>query len=372
MLKAPTRAERLSLGQSIWSWDICDECIYERECKSSSCDAYRARNLMRYWTYYLNAILDYNSMEHSGADRSVASYEMIFKVIRLLQTQPKLTREELAKLADADFKDINLAVRLMTMIPCSYETGSFVKMEQGTNPIPWSQSISFDQFMEKALPTVSVALRLNAQQKAALVAKKLKKKIGVHLRPTNDLREHLKLERGRRVTLYIFHHTAFLKEHLRRTKTVPQDTVTPHYPRMGAIPRGLALEILDSIHKILFPLADRKSRKMLKNLIRNHSFDDDIIKYESAAFRNPYERDMDFLYLGQQLQELIEEVEHPRPHGRVSKLIQRNSHSRHMMMATLAGVAFAVLLGFLALIVTSFQTWITWQQWKHPIENPPG
>ena len=137
----------------------------------------------------------------------------------------------------------------------------------------------------------------------------------------------------------------------------------------GAIPRRLALEILDSIHKILFPLADRRSRKLLESLIRRHSFDHDILKFESAAFRKPDERDISYLYLGKQLEELLDEVEHPLPRGRIAKWIQRNSNSRHMMMATLLGVAFAILLGFLSLIVTSVQTWIAWQQWKYPVKK---
>jgi len=38
-----------------------------------------------------------------------------------------------------------------------------------------------------------------------------------------------------------------------------------------------------------------------------------------------------------------------------------------MMMATLVGVLFAVLLGILSLGVSLAQTWIAYQAWKNPV-----
>lgn len=37
------------------------------------------------------------------------------------------------------------------------------------------------------------------------------------------------------------------------------------------------------------------------------------------------------------------------------------------MMATLIGVMIAIVIGFLGLAVATFQAWVAWQQWKHPV-----
>lgn len=41
-------------------------------------------------------------------------------------------------------------------------------------------------------------------------------------------------------------------------------------------------------------------------------------------------------------------------------------------MATVAGVALAVLLGMASLAVSSYQAWLAYLQWKHPITAGSG
>ncbi len=60
------------------------------------------------------------------------------------------------------------------------------------------------------------------QIKENLKATKLKKRARLRFEPTDDLRNHLRLDRKRAV-VEIFHHTAFLKEHLRLTKDEPRN-----------------------------------------------------------------------------------------------------------------------------------------------------
>lgn len=138
----------------------------------------------------------------------------------------------------------------------------------------------------------------------------------------------------------------------------------------GALPRQLVLEALDSIQKIVFPYSDKKSQSILTSLVSSSSFDPDCLRWESAVFRNSDERDISYRYFGARLAELYEEVQNPRPHGRVEKWLQRRSGARHVMLATLAGVLIAVLLGVAALAVSIYQAWIGYQAWKHPILQP--
>jgi hypothetical protein len=126
---------------------------------------------------------------------------------------------------------------------------------------------------------------------------------------------------------------------------------------------------LDSIQKILFPLSDpsSKSRSLLQSLISTSSFDPDCLRFESASIRNPDEKDISYLYFGDRLGDLYEELENPKPRGWIESWLERKSGARYIMMATVAGVAFAVLLGIASLAVSSYQSWLTYQQWQHPI-----
>jgi hypothetical protein len=137
----------------------------------------------------------------------------------------------------------------------------------------------------------------------------------------------------------------------------------------GAIPRQLALEILDSIQKILFPLSDPKSRSLLLSLTSTASFDPDSLRFESASIRAADEKDIAYLYLGNRLADLYEELENPKPRGWVEKWLERKSRARHVMMATIAGVALALFLGTAGLAVAIYQAWVGYQAWQHPVGN---
>ena len=39
------------------------------------------------------------------------------------------------------------------------------------------------------------------------------------------------------------------------------------------------------------------------------------------------------------------------------------------MMATLAGVLFALILGMAGLAVSGYQAWVGYQQWQHPVHQ---
>jgi biotin transporter BioY len=74
-----------------------------------------------------------------------------------------------------------------------------------------------------------------------------------------------------------------------------------------------------------------------------------------------------YVYLADRLAELHDELKNPRPRGWLERQMERKSGARYMMMATLIGVIFAVILGMASLAVSSYQTWIAYQAWQHPI-----
>lgn len=137
----------------------------------------------------------------------------------------------------------------------------------------------------------------------------------------------------------------------------------------GAMPRQLALECLDSVQKILFPLTDRKSKSLLLSLTSTSSFDPDCLRFDSTSIRNNDEKDIAYHYFGERLAELYDELENPTPRGSLEKWLERRSGARYVMLATLIGVIFAVILGMAGLAVGGYQAWVGYQQWQHPVSS---
>lgn len=135
------------------------------------------------------------------------------------------------------------------------------------------------------------------------------------------------------------------------------------------LPRALALEVLDSIQKILFPLTDSKSKKLLLSLTSTSTcnFDTDILRYDSVSIRNPDEHLVPYRYFGTRLADLHQELVNPTPRG-FEKWFERNSGARFVMMATIAGVIFAIFLGLLSLGLAAFQSYVGYMAWKYPVQ----
>jgi hypothetical protein len=82
-------------------------------------------------------------------------------------------------------------------------------------------------------------------------------------------------------------------------------------------------------------------------------------------YRRESERDMKFNYWGFRLGELVKELVDPRPRGFQGR-VQRISEGRHVMIVTI----IVLVLGILGLAIGVVQVWISYQQWKHPINVP--
>ncbi|KAF5533262.1 hypothetical protein FNAPI_12725 [Fusarium napiforme] len=98
------------------------------------------------------------------------------------------------------------------------------------------------------------------------------------------------------------------------------------------------------------------------------SFDPDVLNFEVSSVRRVGEESVPYVYLADRLADLYNELQTPRPRGWLQQSMQRKSGARHAMMATLIGVIFAVLLGIASLAVSSYQAWIAYQAWKHPVQ----
>ncbi|KAI8940884.1 hypothetical protein NX059_002144 [Plenodomus lindquistii] len=91
--------------------------------------------------------------------------------------------------------------------------------------------------------------------------------------------------------------------------------------------------------------------------------------YEHARYKRDGDAGVDYSYFGVQMAAIHEEIQNPTPHPDWDSWLQKYSGQRYMLMATMIGVFIAVTLGVLSLGVSAFQAWISWQQWKHPIQQ---
>jgi len=163
----------------------------------------------------------------AGQKPGLASHEDVVKIIEELKSNPDATRVEILERLFTDRparsdqeRAVNLAVRVMLMVNCSTSRQSSVLLEHGSGQVPWRGEIPFSEFVTSAFPKTDHPSI--DEIKDSLRATKLKKRAGIRFEPTDDLRNHLKLDRKRAV-LEIFHHTAFLKEHLRLTRDRPRN-----------------------------------------------------------------------------------------------------------------------------------------------------
>lgn len=136
----------------------------------------------------------------------------------------------------------------------------------------------------------------------------------------------------------------------------------------GNIPRDLALETLVTLQEILFPL-ESESQSLLRTLVTKQCYDPDGLRVDVRQYRRAEEKTVQLRYWGKRLDDLYEQMQNPTPTGYVEKWMERRSGARYVMMATLGGVLFAVVLGMLSLGVSIFQAWVGYQQWKHPVDH---
>jgi hypothetical protein len=226
-LRIVTTAQLQQLAQALWSWSICAECLAGKPCKTEECPWPRSTILGRFFEFYKDSTASFESEIKYGQQSGLKSHEELFAIIRELKSNPETTRAELLEKLFPDRpargdqeRAINLAIRVMMMVNCSASRQSSALLEHGSHQAPWRSNITFSQFITDIFPKTDHPSINDIKEN--LRARRLKKRAGLRFQPTDDLRNHLKLDRKGAV-VEIFHHTAFLKEHLRRTKDEPQN-----------------------------------------------------------------------------------------------------------------------------------------------------
>ncbi|KAK4188588.1 hypothetical protein QBC35DRAFT_495867 [Podospora australis] len=402
-LQAVTNEDLASLCEAIWEWTPCQQWISGESCQTPGCSCQRAIKLQPFFDYYKDVTAHYLPDHVGQSDPALGSHSHLISIISLLKTHPEKSRLELTvryfeerlkkegnessgpAQSDRD-RALNIGARITVMTPPSAQGHWDGLLETGTRPLVWHGDRSLHDFVNTAFPKkIHPALDIDIETASSakidihsITAERAKRVARLKLIPTDDLRDHLLLDE-KAGTLSIFHYTSVLKEHLLAAeRQYHHDQNQPHGQQQRSppshklkqsplLPHQLALETLLTLKEILFP-DDRESQSILRTLVSKKQFDPDLIRIvDTPSYLSAVSAPYQYQYWGSRLMDLHEELENPTPRGFFATWLERKSGARYVMMATLAGVGIAVLLGILGLAVGIFQAWVAWQQWKHPV-----
>ncbi|KAF9881804.1 hypothetical protein CkaCkLH20_00950 [Colletotrichum karsti] len=379
-LESVSRAQLQELCEILWHQPKDADATSSQPWGTHSPQQSRKTKLEPYFQFYreMTASYIYDAFPPDEV-QALRSHEDLFNIARLIRDKSDVKRADLVKdyfdsrrddgetLPEDEDRAFNLAVRVMLMVGCSFEGQIGGLLELGTEPSIWRNEQSLQDFVSATFPTRHNPVLddddVLPDMKSALRATRLKKVAGLTFEGTDDLRNHLRLNHKTGV-VEVFHHTTVLKEYLRASKDQIGQGAS------SLLPRQLALETIDSLQKVLFPL-DKDSQALLLSLVSKQSLDPDCRSLSYPSYRHEHERKVTYQYWGSRLVDLYEELENPKPRDTLGLWLKANSKERHVMLATLVGVMIAIILGILSLVVGIFQAWVAYEAWKHPVKETP-
>ena len=234
-----TQINLFELARVLWSWQTCSDCSMGQSCTSDRCPTQRMKSLACFFQHYQDLVARYEPGTLSRQQSALSVHEIILASLQHLKSEPELTRAQLVdrfskgtpsalSLRNGHEHVINIAVKITVMVNCSAQGQPSTLLEEGLFQKTWRSETSFVQFITDIFTTTDRPSINEDESKSPidmrteLMARNLKRRIGLRFRPTDDLRRHLKLDRKENV-VDVFHHTAYLKEHLRLTKDKPRD-----------------------------------------------------------------------------------------------------------------------------------------------------
>ncbi|KAL6814505.1 hypothetical protein J3E69DRAFT_347390 [Trichoderma sp. SZMC 28015] len=310
----------------------------------------------------------------------LSSHADVLDAVSRLKAQCNKRLEEFQKEAFPDCLPANgeraakNTVQLAFMIDPSSRDGfpmAYRIENEDAFPVKWLPNETFIQFFNTAFPTEPLNFWHSSIRKRSLRAWKLKRRLGIQLRPTNDLAEHL-VYNPRMKTLAVFHQVEYLKAQVRHTAHRSLEESIETSFANGTLPPQLLVETLYSIYYILIPLAtDKRSAKFAKKLTRpnndpdacnssDSAFDPNLVVYDSLVRSLP--ADFKFVYWTKRLRNLQAVVDHPPPSNKVVSWFERHTSERNALTVAMIGLFLTALFGLLSVLVGIAQLVISLKQ----------
>lgn len=247
LLSSCTEQDLQSLCQSLWDWNVCKDCkagvlpaTHEPSCVWPS----QSKILEKYFAYYRRAVGSYMPELLSGSPAALQTHGDLHKLILALKDSTQVKRGQFTEahfsaskgsnsttplLTDQN-RAVDLAIRIILMVNCAADDRSLALLESGVAPLAWRNDETLIQFFDKIFPQEASQL-LNAKSQyerspgitALLTATKLRSIARLSFEPTNDIRDHLRLDQSTGVVL-VYHHVAFLMECLSASRNIQINT----------------------------------------------------------------------------------------------------------------------------------------------------
>lgn len=222
-LKELSHLDIQALSKTLWSWSVCEKCAADQCCISQCCWNERSTNLKRFFQTYRDITAKYDVNTSRGQPACLSTHADLLRIVGRLKTTSNSTRlltlqslfPSVTITRDHELA-LNIAVRVSLMVDCATGPQSTWLLESGNHEISWLDNQTLCEFVSKAFPEKAIIDDVN-DIVANLRAAKLQTAAKIIFTPTDDLRNHLRLDNQRRM-VQVFHHTGFLKEQLRLTK----------------------------------------------------------------------------------------------------------------------------------------------------------
>ncbi|KAI0200194.1 hypothetical protein F4808DRAFT_429991 [Astrocystis sublimbata] len=216
----PNEAERRAIAKHLLASDVPDDAVnkaYFKYYNSILCPSKCGDAIMEVDNPALRSHADVIRYVQSLYDNLALSRDEVLKISLSVHDMIPKEREYVA----------DVATKVAFMIECTsrdYYSEGFRGGGDSLRPLKWEGNQRLVEFMEQSFLhdiTRTAEKQENISdvlmRKKSLKAWKLTKRYGIQLRATNNLFEHLLYDPRERV-LKVFHHIAFLRAHLKRSK----------------------------------------------------------------------------------------------------------------------------------------------------------
>ncbi|KAL3462738.1 hypothetical protein BJX64DRAFT_299314 [Aspergillus heterothallicus] len=305
----------------------------------------------------------------------------ILKWAKLLRANPKWTREQLANILSPNYTltpderetAVQAIVCVSFMLDCSLRKKYSESFEiDGYSPAYWETTEPFVAYVERAIPECNIQQGNEFEPHKpsymkSLKAWKLRERCGVQFSPTDNMMEHLLYDADMGV-VHIFHHTAYLKAHLRASASQPINQKALDSLRSGTLPPQLLLETLHSIQFILFPISTdgtKKSAKLLKRLVDKDGFDPNA-RWDEGWIRDGVATNFRYKYWNKRLEVLYRLVKNPPPRNGFISWVERHTTERNALTVAIIGLFLSAFFGLLTCLIGGAQLAIAILAWKDP------
>ncbi|KAH7009885.1 hypothetical protein EDB80DRAFT_610480 [Ilyonectria destructans] len=316
-------------------------------------------------------------------DPATISHDDVLAAAAIIRGHPEKTLHQVTQDLQKQLKTIHrvkfavrVAVRVMFMLDSaisdSHGPGFSIG---GYRHVSWQPCESLHEFVLGSFPRASkesAKVMAAMADKRSMKAWKLKTRLGITFKGTDNISEHLLFDIENCV-LYLFHHSSFLKAQLGRLQSQcsNKEDDLPTCLGRGALPPRLLAETLHSMQSILFHWSDRRSGTILQRLIQRKGFDEDCAEPEGYMMFDDSLDDFEYLYWGERLAALYDLVTDRPPRNKFERWIKWQTSESSAFAVALAALAISIVVGVLSLGLSAFQVWIAWRAWKDTT-NPNG